>query len=485
MPISIMREVAQSVADFTAAVESEMGSWLKATTPEGFLDVEVGVHQHARVLADAIAAAVLRSRLRDSLFTSTCVSAAVATGRFRRNGSRRVKVTLLGGTTHSFTTAYLPAVRNGRHRRAQPGLLPVFAALGIWWNTSPALADEVTRQVADAGSLRDGIDTLRRRGIALEYKRTLRLVQRFSKRAVEQRKAWVTRVLDGAALPHRRHLRGRTIMVAIDGGRLRERHAKPGHRRKSGHHAYHAPWREPRQLVITVLDAKGRPDRRFVPIYDATLGNADELFLMLWAYLKTLGADQAARLVFVADGADWIWRRVPWVALGLGMLDKTVQVVDYSHAVQMLYRIAAGCTGWSERQRHSWVERVETQLYNGNIDAVVAAIRDLAVGRRAKTVLSHLPYFSDNVIRMQYPDLRRQKLPQGSGNVESAIRRVINMRLKSAGKFWLHDNAEGMLHLRSYLKAGNWAHLVSRTLRLAIPWTNPIDNFVPDMRRAS
>ena len=481
MPISIMREVAQSVAEFTAAVESEMDPWLKAATPEGFLGVEVGLHQQARVLADAIAAAVLRRRL----FTSACVSAAVATGKFRRNGSRRVKVTFLGGTTHSFTTAYLPAVRNGRHRRPQPGLLPVFAALGIWWNTSPALADEVARQVADAGSLRDGIDTLRRRGIALEYKRTLHLVQKFSQRAVEQRKAWVKQVLDGPARPGRSRLRGRTIMVAIDGGRLRERRAKRGHRRKSGHHAYHAPWCEPRQLVITVLDGQGRPDRRFVPIYDATLGNADELFFMLWAYLKALGANQAARLVFVADGADWIWRRVPWVALALGMLDKTVQVVDYSHAVQMLNTIAASCAGWSERQRRSWVDRVETKLYNGNIDAVVAAIREVAVGRRAKTILSHLPYFSDNVTRMQYPDLRRKHLPQGSGNVESAIRRVINMRLKSAGKFWLHENAEGMLHLRSYLKAGHWDHLVSRTLRLAIPWISAVNNFVPDMRRAS
>ena len=67
------------------------------------------------------------------------------------------------------------------------------------------------------------------------------------------------------------------------------------------------------------------------------------------------------------DGAV---RRVPWVALALGMIDKTAQVVDYSHAVQMLHTIAASCAGWSERQRRSWVDRVETQLYNGDIDAV-------------------------------------------------------------------------------------------------------------------
>jgi hypothetical protein len=97
----------------------------------------------------------------------------------------------------------------------------------------------------------------------------------------------------------------------------------------------------------------------------------------------------------------------------------------------------------------------------------VLVIRELAVGRRSKKVLSHLGYFVDNAERMQYPELRLRHLPQGSGIVESAIRRVINLRIKSAGKFWLYDNAEGVLHLRSYLKVtvqGGWAILESRQL---------------------
>lgn len=43
----------------------------------------------------------------------------------------------------------------------------------------------------------------------------------------------------------------------------------------------------------------------------------------------------------------------------------------------------------------------------------------------------------------------------GSGAVESAIRRVINLRLKGPSIFWRGPNAERVLHMRAYLKAGD------------------------------
>jgi hypothetical protein len=40
--------------------------------------------------------------------------------------------------------------------------------------------------------------------------------------------------------------------------------------------------------------------------------------------------------------------------------------------------------------------------------------------------------------------------------VESAIRRVINLRLKGAGTFWTRQMGECMLFLRSQLLSGRW-----------------------------
>ncbi|MFH1185185.1 MAG: hypothetical protein V1755_09125 [Chloroflexota bacterium] len=84
---------------------------------------------------------------------------------------------------------------------------------------------------------------------------------------------------------------------------------------------------------------------------------------------------------------------------------------------------------------------------------------------------------------MCYQKLRARKLPMGSGVMESTVRRVINLKLKSPGKFWLLVNAEATLHLRSYLKAGHWDHLVNRT-DSAIPWTVHQVPFLPQLSHA-
>ncbi len=60
---------------------------------------------------------------------------------------------------------------------------------------------------------------------------------------------------------------------------------------------------------------------------------------------------------------------------------------------------------------------------------------------------------------MQYALARKNNLPIGSGPMESAIRRVVNLRMKGNGIFWLEQNAEAMIMLRSYYKAGRWNDL--------------------------
>ena len=57
-------------------------------------------------------------------------------------------------------------------------------------------------------------------------------------------------------------------------------------------------------------------------------------------------------------------------------------------------------------------------------------------------------YFGDAEL-FQYAALRAKGIPIGSGTVESAIRRVINLRIKGPGLFWYLQNAEKMVFLRS------------------------------------
>jgi hypothetical protein len=48
------------------------------------------------------------------------------------------------------------------------------------------------------------------------------------------------------------------------------------------------------------------------------------------------------------------------------------------------------------------------------------------------------------------------KLPMGSGAIESAVRRVVKVRLQGPRLLWCRASAEAILLLRSYSKAGRW-----------------------------
>ena len=64
--------------------------------------------------------------------------------------------------------------------------------------------------------------------------------------------------------------------------------------------------------------------------------------------------------------------------------------------------------------------------------------------------------------RLDYGKARQAKMPIGSGTMESAIRRVVNLRLKGAGIFWHEDHAEQMLLLRTYYKSQHWEVLTNK-----------------------
>jgi hypothetical protein len=90
------------------------------------------------------------------------------------------------------------------------------------------------------------------------------------------------------------------------------------------------------------------------------------------------------------------------------------------------------------------------------VDQVIAAVQAICRGRNSKAIRKHRGYFVKNQSRMGYAKLIAMKLPIGSGAIESTVRRVVNLRLKGPSLFWCRANAEAILLLRSYYKAGRW-----------------------------
>lgn len=99
-------------------------------------------------------------------------------------------------------------------------------------------------------------------------------------------------------------------------------------------------WQEPKLFVIHILDKDGSIIKTELPIYDAVINDANHCFDLLADYLKKLNIETAAEILFIADGADWIWNRAQSVLLNLGVSEhKISEAVDFYHAVEHISEI--------------------------------------------------------------------------------------------------------------------------------------------------
>lgn len=172
------------------------------------------------------------------------------------------------------------------------------------------------------------------------------------------------------------------------------------------------------------------------------------------------------KLVFCGDGASWIWSDVVSLCKRMPLdMSKVHQVLDDPHAKQQLDTLLT-YVGKRKRQQGKLDRKWKDLLWNGQIDKLKRGLEEQCVGSRKVAALKKWrKYFKKNQHRMQYQTFEQQNLPCGSGSVESAIRRVINLRLKAPGTFWKIQMAEVFLFLRSQLISGRWSIMMHNLIR--------------------
>lgn len=86
---------------------------------------------------------------------------------------------------------------------------------------------------------------------------------------------------------------------------------------------------------------------------DGTLQGPDEVFRLLEFYLRELKIQEAKEVLFIADGAKWIWERVTqlWQRLGVAGVVRCRELVDFYHVVEHVYALAALKTSWRAAER--------------------------------------------------------------------------------------------------------------------------------------
>ena len=379
--------------------------------------------------------------------------------KYHAHGTRRKVVHLPGGVDVTLNVTYFHRQKDPAKasRKPQRGLFPALMLLGISSGLTPRVRQRMAKASALLGSYAEAGEMLKGEGISVTVN-TLRVVCGFiGRKLVQLTKDGSVKVEGNTA--------NRRIVVSLDGGRVRLREPRKG-RTKKGRKKFAAKWREPRLFIIYAVNEQGLMADDFAPIIDGTLASCDRLFEMLHAYLVSLKVTAASRILFVADGATWIWNRIPKLIRALELKTEQVQqLIDFWHAVEYLGKIADS-KNLMGSSRERWLTTQKKRLRRGEIGTVVTELKTLLSGRRTKPQTTWLNYFINHGLkhrRMDYSTSRRQTMPIGSGAIESAIRRVVNLRVKSNSTYWLRENAETMIRLRAWLKAGRAEELFQQT----------------------
>ena len=192
--------------------------------------------------------------------------------------------------------------------------------------------------------------------------------------------------------------------------------------------------------------------------YYCDIQEADAFGKLMWGTGCAVKADGVPELVFVCDGAVWIWNLVKL------HYPHAVQIVDWYHAADRLQRVAQAAFS-AASDRTPWLEQVTGDLWAGQVTPVIQACERLAA--RCEEARQAVTYFTHNAARMKYDQFRAAGYLIGSGTVESGCKQIVTQRLKKPGAQWDVDGAVQTAKARAAWLNGEWDAVCAQ--RAALP----------------
>ena len=228
---------------------------------------------------------------------------------------------------------------------------------------------------------------------------------------------------------------------------------------------YDREFRDVKVASISALtwDRKRREARCTNTSYVLGIEHADEFFARIWVEMNRRCRDLSKlRLVFIGDGAEWIWPRVA----DLDNADSW-RILDFCHAADHLAQACRILYGDDTRRFGAHFKQWRAKLRDGRAGELIDELNQLrdADGDHDRDLLQgEINYLEANRQRMDYQRYRDERLPIGSGTVESACKNVVAARMKGSGMTWTLPGAQHMLQIRASLTSGRLARDFQRSL---------------------
>jgi hypothetical protein len=181
----------------------------------------------------------------------------------------------------------------------------------------------------------------------------------------------------------------------------------------------------------------------------AVLGDVDQFipFMQLEAQKQSLNS--ALHVVWLSDGGRGFWR-----VFQTCFAHCAIPILDFYHAAGQLWRATTALFDTPpSTAAYSWFQRWRHQLRHGQHHTVLASLTtlvntELFSGKSLTTLLQVQAYFQRHHRHIRYQHFAQQKLPLGSGLVESACKWLIQQRFKGVGMRWSESGFNHLLLLR-------------------------------------
>lgn len=339
----------------------------------------------------------------------------------------------------------------------QEGRFPLDAALGLVDSYSPTVARWMCRAAALAGSYQAASqDLFNYADLEIDARQIQRMVTQMAPRMTQWREAQGP-VFNPAA--------GDIFCVGTDGtGAHMRRKELRGRKGKNGK----ARTREVKVGAVFTHRRPDKPDQRPERDYGSTtyiadIVSANEFGSRLRAEAIRRGIAKAKVVVFLGDGAVWIWK------LARINFPNAVCILDYYHACEHLTLLTQLLYGEGSALAKKHFRQWRKALLKDKLVQIIAQAKaDLPTrAQTRKLAKKQIAYFERNRSRMLYQTFRQAGYFIGSGVVEAGCKTVVGQRLKQSGMLWSRKGASDLLTVRCALLSkwfeGFWQHHTSPT----------------------
>jgi hypothetical protein len=172
-----------------------------------------------------------------------------------------------------------------------------------------------------------------------------------------------------------------------------------------------------------------------------------------WEALRE-GLGRAQNLLFIGDGAEWVWN------LKHDRWKEALELLDFYHGSEHLWSLGRALHGETEPALSQWVKPLRHQLRHGQEQKTLHQIARIRrrPGQAGQVIRREQHYFQTHAGRMHYQQMARRGWPIGSGAVESACRQK-QTRFKRCGQFWTKTGLRNLCALDEARRNRHWDEL--------------------------